>query len=81
MTKQVRLGDLFTEAEIDQAIKLWNESPETFHKRAKVEIVEPAIPRINARTGQQNDAGYFAYAIEAALSILRAGNGEANGKT
>lgn len=63
------IGDIFTPAEIDLARDLYAKAPAgTFAARCAAEIVAPALPRINARLGQENDARYLAYALELALS-------------
>ena len=63
--KQVAITDIFTRAEIVRARILNN------HGKIQKEIVEPALPRINGITDQENDAGYWTYALEHAISQMR----------
>lgn len=66
LPKTVRIGDMFTDAEITKMRKLFKEG-----KRAKdiaAEVIEPVLKRVNESTGQDNDALFLAYAIEYALS-------------
>ena len=59
------IGELFTEREINAAVKLYNEcKPGEFNKRVVEKIVEPAMARINKVTGQENDPRYFGYLLE-----------------
>ena len=69
----ISLAELFTEAELQAAVELYeNSSPGTFNKAVVEKIVEPALPRINKVTGQENDARYWGYALEHAISSSRA---------
>lgn len=70
--RQISLADLFTEAEIEAASELYDRcSPGTFNKAVVEQIVTPALPRINQVTGQENDARYWGYALEHAISSLK----------
>jgi hypothetical protein len=72
VTKQISIGELFTAAELKAATKLYGEcKPGEFNKRVVKQIVEPALPRINKVTGQENDARYWGYALEFALTQQR----------
>ena len=72
MANTVSLGELFTPAELRAATKLYCEcKPGEFNKRVVEQIVEPALPRINKVTGQENDARYWGYALEYALTQQR----------
>lgn len=63
--KTVTLAQILTEAEIAQAVKLYQEAePGTFARRCAAEIIEPVIGRINQALGQENSALYLAYAVE-----------------
>jgi len=67
------LADLFSREEITAVEKLWvtcngEGQYRQFHMACKVEIVEPAMERINKITGQENDPDYIAYCIEFALT-------------
>jgi hypothetical protein len=70
MTKTSTIGDVFTKTEIKKAQKLFAKcKPGEFNKRVVAEIVEPAMPRINKATGQENDARYFGYLLEHLLTV------------
>jgi hypothetical protein len=72
MTKTIAIGELFTEAELKAATKLYGKcKPGEFNKRVVEQIVKPALPRINKVTGQENDAQYWGYALEFALMQQR----------
>lgn len=66
--KNVALGDLFTDVQIDRALVIWRTDREHFHARVLSEVVEPAMAQINANTGQENDASYMAYMLEYVFS-------------
>jgi hypothetical protein len=67
--KQLNLGDLFTKDEIEAASKLFFEcKPGEFNRRVVEQIVQPAMLRINAATGQENDARYMGYLLEYVFS-------------
>ena len=63
--KMIALGDVFTRAQLSQLSRLHLKYPDTldFVPRAVEEVIEPALPQINEKTGQENDAHYWAYAI------------------
>jgi len=65
--KSVELGDLFTDDEIAKAKQIINTDPLP-NKRLVDEVVTPAMKHINEVTGQENDARYFAYALERYLA-------------
>lgn len=67
---RVKISDLFTEQEVRAALKIWRTDRRRFHDRVSVEIVQPALDRINEATGQENDASFFAYALEFILGSL-----------
>lgn len=56
------LGEIFTEEQI-----LCASACRTVQEIREV-VVEPHMSEINAKLGQENDAGYLAYALAAALS-------------
>jgi hypothetical protein len=60
----VTIQDFLTPLQIRTCIRLWNTDRANFHKRVLAEIVEPNMAEINRRLGQENIAGYIAYAIE-----------------
>lgn len=67
----VQIGEIFTKAETDKALEIYKETGgnggTAFIDRAVKEITEPALPRINAKTGQENHARYLAYMLEFAI--------------
>lgn len=66
--KTVQVGDLFTEDEIAQATVLWwHVEDHRFARLCATLIVEPILPRINAKTGQENDALYLAYMLQCVI--------------
>lgn len=62
--KTYQLGELFTVQELVQAQHIYDTDRPNFHRRVTDAIVTPALPRINEKTGQENDAGYLTYALE-----------------
>lgn len=73
MTNTMTLTDIFTEEEIGKLEELYDSVPDhEFSKRAADEIVTPALPRINAALGQENDARYLAYATQHVFNQVRA---------
>jgi hypothetical protein len=69
MVRKVRLDDLFNDEELELALTLWRGGRECFHEQVQVQVVDLALPRINAETGQENDAAYLAYVLEHALCL------------
>lgn len=63
----MKLRELFTAEEVARAEEICaaNLTP---HEQLLREIVEPAMPRIDAATGQANDASYMAYVLEFIVS-------------
>lgn len=69
MTKQITLGDILTDSEIERAKALYLSAARgTFAKRCANEIIGPVLARIDEALGQKNDALYMAYAVEYAIS-------------
>lgn len=66
----ISIGDLFTEKEIKDALKIWRTDREQFHHRVMAEIVRPAMPRINQTTRQENLEAYIAYVLEYTIMIM-----------
>lgn len=58
------ISDFLTVVQVQSCIRLWRSDREHFHKRVLAEIVEPNMAEINRKLGQENDAGYLAYAVE-----------------
>jgi hypothetical protein len=71
---QMAIGDIFTDAEISKAGKLYNlyRGSGNLNKVLVQQIVEPVLPRINEQTGRENSAAYLAYAIEYVFNECRA---------
>ena len=67
----IAITDFLTEAEIAQAIKLYDTFPTGFARVCAQEIIVPVLPRINQALGQENDPRYLAYMVEYALSRVR----------
>lgn len=66
--KTVALADIFTPSEIERAREMYRqESDESFNVRVVRELIEPNMARINAATGQENDARFVGYAVEYCL--------------
>lgn len=78
--KYLSLGSVLTKKEIAQAQNYILEASaegesaegESAAARISAEIIEPALERINKKTGQENDARYLGYAIEFALRAAMA---------
>ncbi len=73
--KHLSLGSVLTKKEIAQAQNYILEASaegESAAARISAEIIEPALERINKKTGQENDARYLGYAIEFALRAAMA---------
>jgi hypothetical protein len=69
-----KVGELFTEAEIAKAIKLYASTPShLFAQRCDVEVVAPALDRINLKTGQQNSSRYLAYMLQNLFNMSGSG--------
>jgi len=68
MTKTLPIGQILTQKEMKEAIRLYKKcATSQFAERCAVEIIEPIIDRINEASGQENDPKYLAYCIEFAL--------------
>jgi hypothetical protein len=62
--KTIQLGEIFTEQELKRALYLKSVySGTTLRDELKEKIVMPAMPKINEKTGQENDPLYWAYAL------------------
>lgn len=70
----MKLGDIFTVEEFGRAVKIARDKPNNLHHRLRDEIVLPALPRINAATGQENNADYFAYLLEYVVTGVMSSN-------
>lgn len=69
MSKHVQVGDILTTEEAIQVLNMFEEMNDglgdviTFVRRVADEVITPALPRINEKTGQENDPRYLAYAL------------------
>ena len=61
--KTVALADFLSPQQIKAAEKLYKD-PDTFHNNVVKQILVPNMSDINRKLGQENDAGFLAYAIE-----------------
>lgn len=70
MSKQYTIKQLFTADELKRALDIFAASkPGTFCDNVVREVVTPEVmARIDALTGQKNDARYMGYALEYAIS-------------
>lgn len=63
--KTFKSGDIFHVDELRAAIKLYETHGPGSRLHAELrDLVDPIMPRINATTGQENDADYMAYVLE-----------------
>lgn len=70
--KQIEVGKLFTEEEINRAITLFcTVPPHLFAQRCDAEVIAPVLDRINQKTGQSNSSRYLAYVLQALFSQER----------
>jgi len=66
-TQMIALGDILTNDEIADALRLYHQHKEQgygFAAAAATQIIEPVLDRINKKLGQENDAYYLGFAIE-----------------
>lgn len=67
--KMVNIGELLTDKELAKAREIYRTTKlGERHKALVAQVVEPAMKHINEVTGQENDAGYIAYALEYAIA-------------
>jgi hypothetical protein len=69
--KTVALTDFLDAKQIKAAEALYKD-PYTFHKNVVEQILVPNMAEINRKLGQENDAGYLAYAMEFIFMKARA---------
>lgn len=67
--KSITLGELFNDEDIAKARAIYREAKPGQFKRMVLPLVEAKLAHINQVTGQENDAGYWAYALEYALGL------------
>lgn len=66
--KTVTLPQFLTEAQIAQAIALYEEHGMDAADEIRVQVIAPNMAEIDAKLGQENDARYLAYAVVHVLS-------------
>lgn len=67
-TKSMTLPDFLTDAQIAQAVKLYEAHGMNAVGKIRTEVIEPNMATINAKLGQETDARYLAYAVVHACS-------------
>lgn len=65
--KTFAVADFLTVVQIQSCIRLWKKDRNNFHANVLAEVIEPNMAEINRKLGQENDAGYLAYAVEYVL--------------
>ena len=68
--RQIRVGDVFTEAELSEAIDLVERNAIPIDQLMERVVTDEVMARINASTGQENDRRYMAYALENAVKTV-----------
>ena len=70
--KHITLPDFLTADEIARAVDLWRELKGTGRFAAEVDrqLIAPNMARINAALGQENNARYLAYGVEAVFTAM-----------
>lgn len=66
--KSVTLTQFLTDAQIDQAVKLYEAHGMDAVAKIQSQVIEPNMAAINEKLGQENDARYLAYAVVYACS-------------
>lgn len=70
--RDVAITDFLTPEQITKAWKMYENGPaHTFVKRCAEEIIEPNLPEINEKLGQENNALYLAYAVQYVFNSAR----------
>ena len=72
--KSATITDVLTPMELVKARAIHRLDKDHFHKRCRDEIIKPAMERINASLGQENNPDYLAYAIEFILTETKDGH-------
>jgi hypothetical protein len=62
----ITLAALFTDRQLRDLTRMWRQNRADFHRDATA-YLEAIMPQINERTAQENDAAYWAYALEYAF--------------
>lgn len=66
--KTMTLPQFLTEAQIVQAVKLYEAHGMEAVAKIQTQVIEPNMAAINTKLGQENDARYLAYAVVHACS-------------
>ena len=61
--KTMTLPQFLTEAQIAEAVRLYEEHGSLAVDQICKRVIEPNMEAINAKLGQENDARYLAYAV------------------
>jgi len=69
--KTTTLLDFLTEAQIADALDLYDKHGDRAVEQIQQRVIEPNLPAINAKIGQENDARYLAYAVVHVLTKAR----------
>ena len=72
--KTVTLPQFLTEAQIREAVCLYEAHGDDAVPQIQAQVIEPNIDAINEKLGQENDARYLAYAVVYALSQVDEGS-------
>ena len=68
MNKTISMKDILsTDKLLNEAIRLYEKHRGSELHRELTKLIEPEMPAINKRLGQENDVGYMAYAVGHAL--------------
>lgn len=70
-TKTTVLPEFLTEKQIADAVRLYEADGIDAAAQILARVIEPNLPAINAKLGQENDPRYLAYAVVHVLSQLR----------
>ena len=67
--RTVTIGEILTPDEVERSMELWKACPDGtgFAAKLATQVIAPALPRIDAATGQSNDAKFIAYMVEHAM--------------
>jgi hypothetical protein len=70
--KTIILPQFLTEVQINEAVRLYEAHGNDAVTQIQLTVIEPNMPAINAKLGQENDAHYLAYAVLYALTRAKA---------
>ena len=68
--KTMTLPQFLTDAQIDQAIRLYEVHGMDAVAKIQAQVIAPNMTAINAKLGQENDSRYLAYAVVYVLTQL-----------